>query len=75
MRDSIELEWETALSGIKRFYDEGMTIWSKENFKLLFKDADGYKSPYIIGKIEELQKIGTLIFKKSDDIYIEIIKI
>lgn len=31
-----ERQWEIAFRGMERFFDEGMVIWSKENFYLLF---------------------------------------
>lgn len=68
-------EWNVALRGLERFFDEGMTLWSKEKFILLFSSEDVASSSYVLDQLRALEGQGAIIFIGDDDLYIKVLKI
>jgi hypothetical protein len=68
-------EWSVALRGLERFFDEGMTLWSKEKFILLFSSEDVASSSYVLDQLRALEGQGAIIFIGDDDLYIKVLKI
>ncbi|MGE8360953.1 hypothetical protein [Pseudomonas sp.] len=68
-------EWSVALRGLERFFDEGMTLWSKEKFILLFSSEDIASSSYVLERLRALEAQGAIIFVGDDDLYIQVLKI
>lgn len=75
MSASNKHEWDVALSGLERFFDEGMTLWSKEKFGLLFSSNDIASSKYVSEQLKALEDRGAIIFVGKDDIYIKVVRI
>lgn len=68
-------EWSVALRGLERFFDEGMTLWSKEKFILLFSSEDVASSSYVLDQLKALEEQGAIVFIGDDDLYIKVLKI
>ncbi len=68
-------EWSVALRGLERFFDEGMTLWSKEKFILLFSSEDVASSSYVLDQLRALEGQGVIVFIGDDDLYIKVLKI
>jgi hypothetical protein len=66
--------WEVALSGLGRFFDEGMYTWSKKQFKMIFKDDKVANSGFILDKLKDLEKEGKIAFVGTDDVYIKVLE-
>lgn len=67
--------WVIALRGMQRFFDEGMVLWPKEKFYLLFPNEKVAKSSYVLSQLKELEKNGAICLVGTDEIYIKILKI
>lgn len=68
-------EWSVALRGLERFFDEGMSLWSKEKFVLLFSSEDVASSSYVLDQLKALEGQGAIAFIGDDDLYIKVLKI
>lgn len=68
-------EWSVALRGLERFFDEGMVLWSKKDFDLLFSSEDIANSSYVLDRLRGLDKEGVISFIGDNDLYIKILKI
>ena len=68
-------EWSVALRGLERFFDEGMVLWSKKNFDLLFSSEDVANSSYVLDRLRDLDDEGVISFIGDNDLYIKILKI
>lgn len=68
-------EWSVALRGLERFFDEGMVLWSKKNFDLLFSSEDVANSSYVLDRLRDLDDEGVISFVGDNDLYIKILKI
>ncbi|MGV8920083.1 MAG: hypothetical protein ACOH2R_20140 [Pseudomonas sp.] len=66
--------WEVALQGLQRFFDEGMTRWSKERFDLLFPSKEIAGSVYVLAQLSRLEQRELISFVGAEDLYIEVIK-
>lgn len=67
--------WEIALRGLERFFDEGMSLWSREKFYLLFPSEEIAKSSYVLGQLKDLEKRGAISFVGTDEVYIKVLSI
>jgi hypothetical protein len=67
--------WEIALRGLQRFYDEGMTKWSRKDFYALFPSDENAKSDYVKQKLFELAEKKALSIVGEDDNFLIIHKI
>lgn len=67
-------EWSVALRGLERFFDEGMTLWSKEKFSLLFSREDIARSSYVLDQLRVLERRGAIVFVGDDELYIKVLK-
>jgi hypothetical protein len=67
--------WSIALNGMKRFFDEGMTIWKEGQFFSLFPNNNVAQSDYVVSKLKELDVSGSIQFVGDKNIYIKVIKI
>jgi hypothetical protein len=71
-------EWEVALAGIGRCYDDGGTIWTKKDFDffifVVFKDKEIANSPFILERLKKLHDEGKIEFVGDDDVYFKVIK-
>lgn len=68
-------EWSVALRGLERFFDEGMTLWSKEQFNLLFSSEAVASSSYVLDQLKALEGQGAIVFVGDDDLYIKVLKV
>lgn len=68
-------DWEVAFRGLQRFFDEGMTLWSKDKFFLLFPNEEVASSSYVIEQLTDLEKQGAISFVGADELYIKVINI
>ncbi|KKN93988.1 hypothetical protein LCGC14_0192520 [marine sediment metagenome] len=68
-------EWEIALRGLKRFFDEGMAVWPREKFDSLFSSKEVANSHYVLEALKSLELQGAIILVGTDDLYIRIIRI
>ncbi|WP_397452309.1 hypothetical protein [Pseudomonas sp. NA-150] len=66
--------WEVALQGLQRFFDEGMTRWSKERFNLLFPSEEIAGSGYVLAQLSRLEQRQFIAFVGAEELYIEVIK-
>ena len=70
---NISFKWDTALSGMIRFFTEGYYIWSKENFYKAMHGEEFAKTDFINLKLRKLEEKGAIIFSGLDDEYIKIV--
>lgn len=70
-----EKQWEIAFSGMQRFFDEGMVVWTKESFFLLFSDDDVASGKYVMDKVKDLDRKGAISFVGKDEFYIKVYNI
>lgn len=68
-------EWDVALKGLERFFDEGMTLWTKEKFISLFSSNAIATSEYVVGQLRILEDKGAIVFVGEDEIYIKVVSI
>lgn len=68
-------EWDVALRGLERFFDEGTVLWSKKNFDLLFSSEDVANSSYVLDRLRDLDDKGVISFVGDNDLYIKILNI
>lgn len=68
-------EWSVALRGLERFYDEGMTSWSKEKFNLLFSSEEVANSSYVRDQLKALEEKGAIVFVGDNNLYIKVLGI
>jgi hypothetical protein len=67
--------WEAALEGLEMFFDEGMILWSRERFNLLFPSEEIATSSYVLGRLLDLEMRGAISVVDSDDVYIKVFAI
>lgn len=70
-----EHEWNVALRGLERFFDEGMVLWSKRNFDLLFSSENVANSSYVLNRLKDLDEKGVISFVGSNNLYVKVLKI
>lgn len=68
-------DWEVAFRGLERFFDEGMTLWPKDKFFLLFPSEEIASSSYILEQLTDLEKQGAISFVGTDELYIKVLSI
>ncbi|WP_024672435.1 hypothetical protein ACTACG_06130 [Pseudomonas syringae] len=68
-------DWDVALRGLKRFYDEGMTVWSRSKFFSLFSNEKVAVSDYVLMRLAELDRQGVIAFSGTEDLYIKVLNI
>jgi hypothetical protein len=73
--DDIKDLWKIALSGIQRFFDEGMFKWSKEQFYKLFPSKEIAENDYIKMQLTLLDKEGKIKIKNEEDLYFIVVNI
>jgi len=66
MNECSERYWKIALSGIWRFFDEGMTKWSKAQFDGLFSSKQEAGSEYVLVQLRILEDQKYIVFVGSD---------
>lgn len=74
MSEDVEYRWEVAVRGLQRFFEEGKTSWSKQEFCAVFPDESYLDSPYIQEKLKQLEKNGCISLVGSDDTYLRILR-
>jgi hypothetical protein len=67
--------WEAALEGLELFFDEGMILWSRERFHLLFPSEEIATSSYVMGRLLELETRGAISVVDTDEVYIKVFAI
>jgi len=67
--------WDIAFSGLERFFDEGMTVWPKDKFCLLFPSEEIANSSYVLRRLIELEKKGSISYVGTDELYIKVLNI
>ncbi|ELQ08984.1 hypothetical protein A988_20886 [Pseudomonas syringae BRIP39023] len=70
-----EHDWEVALRGLQRFFDEGMTVWSKSKFFSLFPNEEAENNDYFLLRLIDLERQGVIAFPGRDDFYIKVLRI
>jgi hypothetical protein len=68
-------DWEVAFRGLERFFDEGMTLWPKDKFFLLFSSEEIANSSYVLEQLTDLEKQGAISFVGTDELYIKVLNI
>ncbi len=68
-------DWEIAFRGLERFFDEGMTLWPKDKFFLLFPNETTASSSYVLEQLTNLEKQGAISFVGTDELYIKVLNI
>lgn len=68
-------DWEVAFRGLERFFDEGMTVWPKDKFFLLFPSKEIACSSYVLQRLIDLEKQGAICFVGTDELYIRVLKV
>ncbi|MBD9591111.1 hypothetical protein IB254_28905 [Pseudomonas sp. PDM03] len=68
-------DWEVAFRGLERFFDEGMTLWPKDKFLLLFPSEEIANSSYVLQQLTDLEKQGAISFVGADELYIKVLNI
>lgn len=68
-------DWEVAFRGLERFFDEGMTLWSKDKFFLLFPSKEIANSSYVMQQLTGLEKQGAICFVGTDELYVKVLNI
>ena len=66
--------WKVAHQGLARFFDEGMTLWSKERFYLLFPSEETAASGYVLTQLLQMEQQEMILFIGAEELYIEVIK-
>ncbi len=63
-------------SGFNRFYYEGYSLWSKENFDRMAKDInpDLLESAFLIEYLKKWEEEGCIQFIGLEDQYIKVIR-
>lgn len=67
-----EKQWDIAFRGMQRFFDEGMVVWTKDRFFLLFSDENVASGKYVMDKVRGLDRTGAISFVGKDDFYIKV---
>lgn len=67
--------WDVAFRGMQRFFDEGLTIWPKDKFFLLFPSRDVAQSDFVFKQLKDLESKGSIELVGSDDVYVRVINI
>ncbi len=75
MSVEIRHDWEVAFRGLERFFDEGMTLWPKDKFFLLFPSEEVANSSYVFGQLIALEKQGAISFVGTDELYVKVLNI
>jgi hypothetical protein len=70
-----ECEWAVAYRGIERFFDEGMTVWSKDKFVMLFQDSAVAEGCYVKEQLRKLEEQGSIELLWGDEEYLRVIRI
>ncbi|WP_095093534.1 hypothetical protein [Pseudomonas sp. Irchel 3A5] len=68
-------EWEVAFRGLERFFDEGMTLWPKDKFVLLFSSEESANSSYVLEQLINLEKQGAISFVGTDKVYFKVLNV
>ncbi|MCQ6260258.1 hypothetical protein [Pseudomonas sp. Q11] len=68
-------DWEIAFRGLERFFDEGMTLWPKDKFFLLFPNETVANGSYVLEQLINLEKQGAISFVGTDELYIKVLNI
>ena len=72
MENDIDKKWKIGLAGMRRFFNEGMTIWSKKKIEELFSDDLYLDRDFLTKKFIELDNAGNINFIGNNDVYIKI---
>lgn len=71
MKENERMAFDIALNGLKRFYSEGMTEWSrKELLKLFHNDQNIFDSDYVKQKFADLDAAGIVDMVCTEAVYL-----
>lgn len=70
MNERSESDWETALRGMQRFFDEGMTHWSKAQFTALFPTKEIAECAYVREHLRQMNERGAIDLMGREDLFL-----